>query len=185
MYAIQRVTHILQAWNSFVSRRNIETLLSSISDLDDILVAINYKINQKLFDNLGHYPIFPGKVSSVCSKIILLVIPCFQQLFPDICIKQQTHQWNSESILKWEYHLLDVFGLFSLFKTLSKIFIFKESKIYIFKLVMFPLVFHCKSGLFENHSTSNIVFSTIISWHMPLATNTWKTLGYSKSKLVS
>ena len=25
---------------------------------------------------------------------------------------------------------------------------------------MFPLVFHCKSGPFENHSTSNIVFST-------------------------
>ena len=67
MYAIQKVTHILQAWNSFVSRRNIETLLSSISDLDDILVAINYKINQKLFDNLGHYPIFPEKsVKCLC-----------------------------------------------------------------------------------------------------------------------
>ena len=62
MHAIQKVTHSLLAWISFASGQNIETFLQ-ISILDDILVGLNYRFNQRFFDNLGHYAQFPGGVS--------------------------------------------------------------------------------------------------------------------------
>ena len=109
MHAIQKVTHSLLAWISFASGQNIETFLQ-ISILDDILVGLNYRFNQRCI-TLN----FPGecqkveilvlpsisnsfkessslKLKTVYWKIILSITSCFQQSFPDLCLKQQIHQ---------------------------------------------------------------------------------------------